>query len=105
MPTPLWLQERLRRSGIRSINAVVDVTNYVMLELGQPLHAFDLQKLTDKIEIRLSRTDETIALLDGQTIKLDNKTLVIADAKQPHAIAGVMGGIFQVFTPSTVDVF
>lgn len=103
--TPLWLQERLRRSDIRSINPVVDVTNYIMLELGQPMHAFDLSKLQQHIEVRLATENEGIALLDGQEIKLNSKTLVIADAQQAHAIAGVMGGSSSGVTGATTDVF
>ncbi len=91
--SPIWLCERLRRSGIRSINAVVDITNYVMLELGQPLHAFDLEKLAEKIIVRHAHAGEEITLLDGQTVQLNEHTLVVADNKQPQAIAGVMGGL------------
>lgn len=90
--TPLWMVEKLRRSGIRSIDPAVDVTNYVMLELGQPMHAFDLERLEGGIEVRLARTGETLTLLDGQTVDLDDRTLVIADGNGPLAIAGVMGG-------------
>lgn len=90
--TPLWMVERLRRSGIRSIDPVVDVTNYVMLELGQPLHGFDLERLNDSIIVRRARPGETLELLDGQTIEMNEQVLVIADAKGPLAMAGVMGG-------------
>jgi len=103
--TPLWMQERLRRSGIRSLSAVVDVTNYVLIELGQPLHAFDAAKLTGNINVRYAKTDESVALLNGQTIKLDNETLIIADDKQALALAGVMGGSESAVSNDTQDVF
>lgn len=103
--TPTWMRERLRRSGNRCIHPVVDVTNYVLLELGQPMHAFDLQKLTGEIQVRLAKVGETLALLDGQTVTLDGHTLVIADAKQPQAMAGVMGGLDSAVTETTQDIF
>ena len=90
--SPIWIKERLRRSGVRSISAVVDVTNYVMLELGQPLHGFDLDRLTGGIRVRNGRADETLELLDGETIELNTDTLVIADEEHAVALAGVMGG-------------
>lgn len=96
--TPLWMRERLRRSGIRAISPVVDVTNYVMLELGQPMHGFDLARVTGHIEVRLARPEERLLLLDGREITLQDNTLVIADATQPLALAGIMGG-----TPSSID--
>ncbi len=103
--TPLWMQERLRRSGIRSLSAVVDVTNYVLIELGQPLHAFDVAKLSGGITVRYAQTDESLALLNGQTIQLNNETLVIADDKQALALAGVMGGSESAVNDDTRDVF
>ncbi len=103
--TPLWMRERLRRSGVRSLNAVVDVTNYVLIELGQPLHAFDAAKLTGNINVRISKADESITLLNGQTIKLDTETLIIADDKRALALAGVMGGSDSAVTNETQDVF
>ncbi|MGZ4970613.1 MAG: phenylalanine--tRNA ligase subunit beta [Methylobacter sp.] len=103
--TPLWMQERLRRSGVRSLSAVVDVTNYVLIELGQPLHAFDAAKLNGGIHVRYAQTDENVALLNGQTIKLNNDTLVIADDKQALALAGVMGGSESAVSDDTQDVF
>lgn len=91
-PSPMWLREKLRRSGIRSIDAVVDVTNFVMLELGQPMHAFDLDSLDGHIDVRLAREGEAITLLDGKEIELAPDTLLIADSSKPLAMAGVMGG-------------
>lgn len=103
--TPIWMQERLRRSGIRHISPVVDVMNYVMLELGQPMHVFDLDKLADEIQVRLSVPNERLELLDGQTITLQPGTLVIADCQKPLAIAGVMGGMESAATLLTQHVF
>jgi phenylalanyl-tRNA synthetase beta chain len=91
-PTPLWMVERLRRSDIRSIDAAVDITNYVMLELGQPMHAFDLAQIEGGIRIRMAEEGEKLVLLDGQEVALRSSTLVIADHVKPLAIAGVMGG-------------
>lgn len=102
--SPMWMQERLRRGGIRCINAVVDVMNYVMLELGQPMHAFDLQHIANEIVVRLAKPAEELALLDGQTVKLDTNTLVIADKTKPLAIAGVMGGLDSGVTLQTKDI-
>jgi phenylalanyl-tRNA synthetase beta chain len=90
--SPLWMQEKLRRSGIRSIDAAVDVTNYVMLELGQPLHAFDREEIEGGIVVRRATQGEKLVLLDGQEVALTPDTLVIADHAKPIAIAGVMGG-------------
>lgn len=103
--SPLWLQERLRRSGVRSISPVVDVTNYVMLELGQPMHAFDLAKLDGGICVRRARSGETLALLDGQQVTLDGHTLVIADQRKVLAMAGVMGGLDSAIDDQTRDLF
>jgi phenylalanyl-tRNA synthetase beta chain len=103
--TPLWMQERLRRSGIRSLSAVVDVTNYVLIELGQPLHAFDAAKLSGTINVRYAQADESLSLLNGQTIKLNNETLVIADDRQALALAGVMGGSESAVSGETLDIF
>ncbi|HAN27300.1 MAG TPA: phenylalanine--tRNA ligase subunit beta [Haliea salexigens] len=91
-PSPLWLQEKLRRCGLRSIDAVVDVTNYILLELGQPMHAFDLDKLEQGIVVRTAREGESLQLLDGQVAELRADTLVIADNSAPLALAGIMGG-------------
>ena len=103
--TPLWMQERLRRSGLRSLGAVVDVTNYVLLELGQPMHAFDLAQLSGGIQVRYAREGEQLTLLDERVITLDKQTLVIADHEKPLAIAGVMGGIHTGVQDETTDVF
>lgn len=91
-PTPIWMVEKLRRSGIRSIDAIVDITNYVLLELGQPMHAFDADLVDGGIVVRHAAADETLVLLDGQEVKLSDDTLVIADHNKALAIAGVMGG-------------
>lgn len=104
-PTPLWMVERLRRSDIRSIDAVVDITNYVMLELGQPLHAFDLAEIQGGIRVRMAEDQEKIVLLDGQEITLRADTLVIADHQRPLAIAGIMGGADSGVSASTQDLF
>ena len=91
--TPLWMRERLRRSGVRAIHPVVDVTNYVMLELGQPMHAFDLARLDGAIQARYARPGERLQLLDGKEIMLAADALLIADQRQPLALAGIMGGM------------
>ncbi len=103
--TPMWMRERLRRSGIRSLGPIIDITNYVMLELGQPMHAFDLAKLDGKINIRYANDNEKITLLDGKVLKLDTNTLVIADNKMPLALAGIMGGEHSGVSEQTVDLF
>ena len=103
--TPLWMQERLRRSGLRAIHPVVDVTNYVMLELGQPLHAFDLRNLSGGIVVRFAGTKETLELLDGRIVELDSDVLVIADHKGPKALAGIMGGADSGVADDTKDIF
>ncbi|WP_445369641.1 phenylalanine--tRNA ligase subunit beta [Methylomonas sp. BW4-1] len=103
--TPLWMQERLRRCGIRSLSPVVDVTNYVLIELGQPLHAFDADKLSAPIVVRRSRAGESLALLNDQTIELDGEALVIADLRQALALAGVMGGKDSAVFGETRDIF
>ena len=104
-PTPFWLRERLRRSGLRSIDPVVDVTNYVMLELGQPMHAFDLASLQGGIEVRTSHAGEKISLLDGSECDLNAGTLVITDDSGPIAMAGVMGGSTTAVGDTTRDIF
>ena len=90
--SPIWMQEKLRRAGIRSIDAIVDVTNYVMLELGQPMHAFDKDCLAEKIIVRLAKKDEKLVLLSGEEVTLTEDTLVIADANGAVALAGIFGG-------------
>ncbi len=104
-PTPLWMVERLRRSDIRSIDAAVDITNYVMLELGQPLHAFDLAEINGGIRVRMAEEDEKLVLLDGQEVSLRADTLVIADHQRALAIAGVMGGEHSGVNSGTRDLF
>ncbi|WP_438950782.1 phenylalanine--tRNA ligase subunit beta [Porticoccus sp.] len=104
-PSPLWLKEKLRRSGVRSIDPVVDVTNYVMLELGQPMHAFDLTTLDGGIRVRMAEQGELLELLDGSTATLNNDTLLIADHQKPLAIAGIMGGKQSAVTADTRDIF
>ncbi len=103
--TPPWLQERLRRAGLRPISPLVDVTNYVMLELGQPMHAFDLQRLAGGIEVRRAQVGETLELLNGNRVELDSETLLIADHNGPLAIAGIMGGAASAVDGQTHDVF
>jgi len=103
--TPLWMQERLRRSGLRSIHPVVDITNFVMLEFGQPLHAFDLNKLKGGIIVRNAKEGENLTLLDDQEIELNTDTLVIADQEKALALAGIMGGLDTSVTVQTQDIF
>lgn len=103
--TPLWMQERLRRSGLRTLGPLVDVTNYVLLELGQPLHVFDAQKLSGDISVRWATADETVTLLNNETIKLTPDALVIADQKHVLALAGIMGGNDTAVNEQTQSVF
>jgi len=103
--TPLWMAEKLRRCGLRSIEPAVDVTNYVLLELGQPMHAFDLNKLDGSIKVRFANAGEKLTLLDGQEVSLHEETLVIADESRPLAMAGIMGGEESGVTSETTDVF
>jgi len=103
--TPFAMKERLRRSGIRPIHPVVDVTNYVMLELGQPLHAYDLEKLTGGIHVRRGGPRESLALLDGQRVRPGEDTLVIADDAGAIGLAGIMGGSSTAVSAETRDVF
>ena len=103
--TPRWMVERLRRSGLRSISALVDVTNYVMLELGQPLHAFDADCVQGAIRVRRAESGESCTLLDGRETRLDSEFLVIADDSGAVALAGVMGGFGSRVTDATARVF
>jgi phenylalanyl-tRNA synthetase beta chain len=102
---PVWLRERLRRAGLRSISPVVDVTNYVMLELGQPMHAYDLAKLHGEIRVRFARARETLTLLDGKSIEVQPDVLLITDGSGPVGVAGIMGGERTAVSPETTDVY
>ncbi|WP_332674575.1 phenylalanine--tRNA ligase subunit beta [Aromatoleum sp.] len=104
-PTPDWMKQRLQRSGLRSVSALVDVTNYVMLELGQPLHAFDNAKLAGAIHVRYPRDSEQVLLLNEQTVTPAADTLLIADEARALALAGIMGGDESGITLDTVDLF
>ena len=109
--TPLWMVEKLRRSGVRSIDAVVDITNYVLLELGHPMHAFDLNKIEGDIKVRFAKQNETLVLLDENDVKLKSDTLVIADTGtdgtngKALAMAGIFGGLYSGVTKATTDIF
>ncbi|MAY40992.1 MULTISPECIES: phenylalanine--tRNA ligase subunit beta [unclassified Neptuniibacter] len=103
--TPLWMKQKLERSGVRSIDPVVDVTNYILLELGQPMHAFDLNKLEGGIVVRRAEQGEKLTLLDGQDVELNADTLTISDASGPVAMAGIMGGEPTSVTAETQDIF
>ncbi|MDJ0834515.1 MAG: phenylalanine--tRNA ligase subunit beta [Gammaproteobacteria bacterium] len=102
--TPLWMKEKLRRSGLRPISPVVDVTNYVMMELGQPMHGFDLNKLQGGIRVRNAEAGEKIGLLDGSEVECRDDTLVIADHQAGVAIAGIMGGMDSSVQAETTDI-
>ncbi|WP_290650468.1 phenylalanine--tRNA ligase subunit beta [Aquisalimonas sp.] len=102
--TPLWLQERLRRAGVRSLGPVVDVTNYVMVELGQPMHAFDLARINGGIVVRQAVAGERLKLIGEEVVELREGTLVIADHRGPLAMAGIMGGADSAVTDGTVDI-
>ncbi len=102
--TPAWMIRRLERCGMRSISVVVDVTNYVLIEMGQPLHAFDLAKLHGDIEVRFARAGEKLQLLNQQSVELQPDMLVIADGKQALALAGVMGGMDSAVGEATTDI-
>jgi len=105
-PSPFWMRYRLYLSGIRAINNIVDITNYVMLEMGQPLHAFDLSRLKGKkIIVRCAKEDEEFTTLDGITHKLKPEILLICDAERPVALAGIMGGLNSEIEETTKDVF
>ena len=103
--TPAWMKERLTRSGVRSLGAVVDVTNYILLEMGQPLHAFDAAKLSGAVTVRMAQANERIVLLNQQTLALDDDMLVIADDSGPVALAGIMGGAATAVSAETVDIW
>ncbi len=102
--TPLWMKEKLRRCGIRSIDPVVDVTNYVLLELGQPMHAFDLARIDGEIVVRMAKEGEKLVLLDGSEATLNADTLVIADRQKPLAMGGIFGGELSGVNGDTQDV-
>ena len=102
--TPLWMQEKLRRSGLRSIDPVVDITNFVLIEWGQPMHAFDLATLNGDINVRLADQGEKLTLLDGNEVSLNADTLVIADQEKAIAMAGIFGGKATGVTDATTDV-
>lgn len=103
--TPLWMAERLRRSGVRPVSLLVDITQYVMLELGQPMHAYDLDTLKGSIGVRRSRAGENLKLLDGRDAALDDSFLVVTDADRPVGLAGLMGGFDTRVTDDTTKVF
>lgn len=104
-PTPMWLTERLRRAGIRPLSLTVDVTNYLMLELGQPMHAFDRHRIAGGIRVRRAGAGESLTLLNGEDVTLNAGTLVIADHERPIAMAGVMGGQPTAVDTNTTDLF
>ncbi|HKQ31307.1 MAG TPA: phenylalanine--tRNA ligase subunit beta, partial [Burkholderiales bacterium] len=103
--TPTWMRERLRRAGQRSIHPVVDVTNYVMFELGQPMHAFDLGKLQGGVVVRRAKAKESLALLDDTIVEVEPGTLLIGDSKGPVALAGIMGGKDSAVGEGTTQIF
>lgn len=103
--TPDWMVKYIERSGVRSIDPVVDVTNYVLLELGHPMHAFDLKQIEGGIDVRMAKQGEKLTLLDGQEVELTDDTLLIADHKKPLAIAGVMGGEHSGINSQTDNIF
>ena len=105
VPTPAWMAERLRRSGVRPVSLLVDVTQYVMLATGQPMHAFDRALLRGPVGVRFAREGETLVLLDGREVALDPGFLAITDADRPVALAGIMGGMDTRVTDATRDVF
>lgn len=102
--SPLWMQEKLRRCGIRSIDPVVDVTNYILLEMGQPMHAFEHAKIDGGIVVRMAEEGEKLTLLDGNEVTLRADTLVVADHSRPLAMAGIFGGEYSGVTAETKDV-
>jgi phenylalanyl-tRNA synthetase beta chain len=104
-PTPVWMKQRIERSGIRSISAIVDITNYVMLELGQPLHAYDDRLLDGDVVVRFARDGETLTLLNGQVLELEPGLLLVADEKKPLGLAGIMGGEHSGIADDTTRVY
>lgn len=103
--TPVWMVRALERSGLRSISAVVDITNYVLLELGQPMHAFDADRLHGNVQVRFANQQEKLALLNEQTVELDSDMLVIADDNGAIALAGIMGGASTAVSDATQNIF
>lgn len=103
--SPLWMQEKLRRSGVRSIDPVVDITNFVLLELGHPMHAFDHDKLEGDVVVRMAANGEKLTLLDGNEVELKDNTLVIADEKKALAMAGIFGGLDSGVTENSQHIF
>ena len=103
--SPVWMTERLRRTGLRAISPVVDITNFVMMELGQPLHAYDYGLLQGPIKPRLAKSGEKVTLLDEKVVDLNDDTLIITDDTGPIGIAGIMGGLSTAVTDKTTDVF
>jgi len=104
-PTPGWMKERIERSGVRSISAIVDITNYVMLELGQPLHAYDNRLLEGDIVVRFARPGETLTLLNGGTLSLEPDLLLVSDSAKPLGLAGIMGGEHSGIGEDTTTVY
>ncbi|BCB16316.1 phenylalanine--tRNA ligase subunit beta [Haemophilus influenzae] len=103
-PSPMWMQEKLRRCGIRSIDPIVDITNYILLEFGQPMHAFDAAKVTQPVQVRFAKEGEELVLLDGSIAKLQSNTLLIADQNGALAMAGIFGGAESGVNSETKDV-
>ena len=104
-PTPIWITERLRRAGVRSISLVVDVTNYVMFELGQPMHAYDRARLAGAIRVRFAQNGESVRLLDGRAVQVGSDVLLICDDVGPVGLAGIMGGERTAVSRETRDIF
>lgn len=102
--TPEWMLTKLQRAGLRSISVLVDITNFVMLELGQPMHAFDLEKIEGGVTVRMPVKGEKLTLLDGSTVKLNTNSIIIADDQQPLALAGIMGGLSSSVSDKTKDI-
>jgi phenylalanyl-tRNA synthetase beta chain len=103
--TPDWMVERLSRCGQRSVSALVDISNYVMFELGRPSHIFDLDKISNGLVVRWGKAGETLKLLNGNTVELDDKVGVIADASQVESLAGIMGGDATAVSDDTQHIY